>query len=668
MPSNKNPKKKVQKYFERLDKLFRKGKIQDVEQKRRFLARLRPEIRKLCVVRTFADIEELVGAATKGERVLGELGETPYESFPKEQEEETSESNVEKQVAALNNTIIHLFKGNSHDPKSSSSSVVFGACQLCKGGDHMATACPRLNEARPKCAKCNMPHRTENCGIKCTFCAGLEHSEDKCWKKPKDGKSIVGAANFLEVLLDDGATIEQQLNKLCGNENLFSYTRVPKRRTSIDVVPGGVAPIPEAERERVGANRDASARSKILSHFIKGKIPLSPMETILMIPGELEHLESLVKLARRKRDSETTENQVSVVSTLPSLRKIYVNKTHRSKTLHLPVEINNCIVEGLVDTGASMFVLAAAVVRELGIMHLVTRNESYKTASGVITRALGRVDEIQVKIGGIQCAMTFMVVDMDGYDVLLGLDFLMKIGAVVDVERGLIQVRHGPGTNVEVLPLIVVNLLQRMSANMMVRETSTTWKDARAHQDGYAVLDQDREAVNEEDDASTLDSDDDSDTSEYYDSESHPIEQIDSEDEFVDAEFEELVSSEGPREMLRLMLQEQVDGIMTEEIMDGDDYADWIRWVSDAEKSRQIIHESTHDVPVPLLLQQHCPQHDFTIPMILQTIQVKDGDPDCEPIEKFISPSRHELRIRWKEICERIKIDADLGEIGQQQL
>jgi predicted aspartyl protease len=289
-------------------------------------------------------------------------------------------------------------------------------------------------------------------------------------------------------------------------------------------------------------------RSKILSHFIKGKIPLSPMETILMIPGELEHLESLVKLAR-KRDSETTENQVSVVSALPSLRKICVNKTHRSKTLHLPVEISNCVVKGLVDTGASMFVLAAAIVRELGIMHLVTGNESYKTASGVITRALGQVDEIQVKIGCIKCAMTFMVVDTNGYDVLLGLDFLMKIGAVVDVE-GLIQVRHGPGTNVEVLPLTVVNLLQRMSVGTMVRETSTTWKDARAHQDGDAVSDQDRGAINEEDDASTSNSDDDSDTSEYYDSESNRLEQIDSEDEFVDAEFEELVSSEGPQEML----------------------------------------------------------------------------------------------------------------------
>ncbi len=203
------PKERVQKYFERLDKLFRKGKIQDVEQRRRFLARLRLEIRKLCVVRTFTDIEELVGVATEVKRVLGELRETPYEYLPEEQEEEVPDSNVEKQVVALNNAIIHLFKGNSHDPKSSSSSAVFGACQLCKGGDHMATACPRLNEARPKCAKCNMPHRIENCGIKCIFCAGLGHSKDKCWKKPKDGKSTAGAANFLEVLLDDGAAIKQ---------------------------------------------------------------------------------------------------------------------------------------------------------------------------------------------------------------------------------------------------------------------------------------------------------------------------------------------------------------------------------------------------------------------------------------------------------------------------
>ncbi len=47
--------------------------------------------------------------------------------------------------------------------------------------------------------------------------------------------------------------------------------------------------------------------------------------------------------------------------------------------------MNNYLVEGLVDTGASMSVMAAVVVRELGLMHLVSGSETYKTASGVVT-------------------------------------------------------------------------------------------------------------------------------------------------------------------------------------------------------------------------------------------------------------------------------------------
>jgi predicted aspartyl protease len=148
----------------------------------------------------------------------------------------------------------------------------------------------------------------------------------------------------------------------------------------MEVALGGAVPPPEVVGEGIGVNRETSVRSKILSHFIKGKISLSPMETILMIPGELEHFESLVKLARRKKDAEATNNQVSMVSTTPTLRRICINKTCRSKTFHLLMEINNYVVEGLVDTGVSMFVMATAVVRELGIMHLVARSETYKTA------------------------------------------------------------------------------------------------------------------------------------------------------------------------------------------------------------------------------------------------------------------------------------------------
>jgi len=123
-----------------------------------------------------------------------------------------------------------------------------------------------------------------------------------------------------------------------------------------------------------------------------------------------------------------------MVSAILALRKIYINKTHRSKTLHLLVEINNYVVERLVDTGASMSVMTVAIVRELGIMHLVTRSETYKIALGVVTQALGRIDKVLAKVGGVQCTMTYMVVDTDSYDVLLGLDFLIKIGVIMDVE------------------------------------------------------------------------------------------------------------------------------------------------------------------------------------------------------------------------------------------
>jgi predicted aspartyl protease len=323
----------------------------------------------------------------------------------------------------------------------------------------------------------------------------------------------------------------------------------------VEMAPAGTIPSPEAEGEGIGVSRKTYVRSKILSHFIKGKISLTPMETELMIPGELQHLESLVKLARRKKDAEVVNDHVSRDSAASAIRRICINKTHKSKTLHLSVEINSYVVEGLVDTGASMSVMAAAVVRELGMMHLVTGFETYKIASGVVTQALGRIDEVPVKIGGVWCAMTFMVVDIDIYDVLLGLDFLMKIGAVVDVERGLIQVRHGPGTNVEVLPLTMVNLLQRMNSKALMQESTTIWKNTCTNDDFDWIPDQDRAIMTKEDVVSTSDSDAGSDGNEHCDSESNKLKQIDCEDEFRDAELEELVKSKGPQEMLQLILQ-----------------------------------------------------------------------------------------------------------------
>jgi len=60
---------------------------------------------------------------------------------------------------------------------------------------------------------------------------------------------------------------------------------------------------------------------------------------------------------------------------------------------------------------------------------------------------------------------------------------------------------------------------------------------------------------------------------------------------------------EGPQQILQLTLQEQADNFMREEITDADNYADWIKWVADAEQKKQALADGLNHVEVPVLLQ-----------------------------------------------------------------
>ncbi len=106
--------------------------------------------------------------------------------------------------------------------------------------------------------------------------------------------------------------------------------------------------------------------------------------------------------------------------------------------------------------------------------------------------------------------------------------------------------RHGPGTNVEVLPLTVVNLLQNMNSGTLEKKTLTT----RTDRDSGWMPKQGQTITSKEDDVYNSDFDDDTDSNECYDSESNQLKQVNCEDEFRDADLEELVNLEGSHEML----------------------------------------------------------------------------------------------------------------------
>jgi hypothetical protein len=104
-------KQRVHAYYDKLEKLFARGKLEDGEQRRRFLSRLRLEIKKMCVMKNHGNMEDLFNFALEVERVLAKLGKTPFELLKEEEEDMVvGENAVEKQVQLLNGSLINLFR------------------------------------------------------------------------------------------------------------------------------------------------------------------------------------------------------------------------------------------------------------------------------------------------------------------------------------------------------------------------------------------------------------------------------------------------------------------------------------------------------------------------------------------------------------------------------
>ncbi len=121
-----------------------------------------------------------------------------------------------------------------------------------------------------------------------------------------------------------------------------------------------------------------------------------------------------------------------------------------------------------------MSIIVVSIVWELRIMHLVTCIEYYNIALGVVTQTLGKIIKMLMKVGKLQCLMIIMVVDTNSYNLLSGLHFMIEIGAIVDVEKGMIQVRQGLGNDVQVLSLNMVNMLQVAKDKFQTVSSATT--------------------------------------------------------------------------------------------------------------------------------------------------------------------------------------------------
>lgn len=81
-----------------MEKQFARDKLEELEQKRRFMSWLRLEIRKMCVMKDYANMESLLNVALEVEQILVELSEIIFELLKEKHEENLNvgETTMEK--------------------------------------------------------------------------------------------------------------------------------------------------------------------------------------------------------------------------------------------------------------------------------------------------------------------------------------------------------------------------------------------------------------------------------------------------------------------------------------------------------------------------------------------------------------------------------------------
>src|SRR5436305_897975 len=102
-------------------------------------------------------------------------------------------------------------------------------------------------------------------------------------------------------------------------------------------------------------------------------------------------------------------------------------------------------IDEIIDTGAAISAMTRSLMEELGYKINRSSDVVIVTADGTKSRSLGKIVDMELTLNGVDTIVTVQVIESKDRTLILGNDWLKKVKAQIDMDKGKINIKGKKG-------------------------------------------------------------------------------------------------------------------------------------------------------------------------------------------------------------------------------
>ena len=330
-------------------------------------------------------------------------------------------------------------------------------CPTC-GGNHWNRDCPekgKFAERKPGCFRCGKPgHRVIECPEPdprtCLKCGEPGHVASACISEKK--KMTANVVIFAEE--DEEEESDEDYMELYPVQEKKRPGRPPKAKTPYEkhpkilsmkekekqIIPQRTEEVPEDDEEFNTKIRQMIEESNDKDEEMRD----SPSAAKLRKSRTYEYdagadlLSQKINIGVKQfcEISPTAKQQMlrAIKNVKPGFEIVEVKSVDGSNksSAYAQCQIEDIRTPCIIDSGAGGCIISLALLHRLGWNIEAASKQKINVATGTDHMPLGKVFDIPIQFGKLIIPIDALVMDVDSYDLIIGVDWLKKTGATVD--------------------------------------------------------------------------------------------------------------------------------------------------------------------------------------------------------------------------------------------